>query len=393
MYFTAILVAVSLLHAPSISFAVAQDELSPAEMRYLALETEVALANNSQIGQYPFKVEIQNNSIVLTGEVPDNATRLAAEKTARQALRDYDVKVINKIRVIVPEAEPAPPGKPTPFDEEHMTKLRQLIDDHLPELADNVTVSFDTQPMPTIVLEGLIPTYEQKLELSRFIRRNFHDLPVVNNLRVRRVYEGDKSFYIASTPGASTPGEPDRATERVVEPRRRTRPNGVVVATVRQSDVEIAKQLGATLKADPVIKNCNIEVRVDDGVAWLAGRVESPGQKVRAIKLASVQPGVRYVVNQLDMRPISDEPSVISVKIPEPDDIVVYVKQYLTTRMLELEDADIRVIEDRVAITLPRDSDLTEKQIRDIEARLKRVPELKGYSIVIQHVQSKGVDR
>jgi osmotically-inducible protein OsmY len=376
--FTVSLIVALCFTAPSSPGPINQDELTPQEMRYLVLETEVALANNAQIGYYPFKIETQQNTIVLSGEVPANEARLLAERIAQQVLRDYNVKVINKIRVIIPEAEPAPPGKPTPFDQEQMEKVRQLIDDNFPDLAENITVSFDTQPMPTIVLEGLIPVYEQKLALSRFLRSNFRDLPLVNNLRVRRIYEGEKSFYVASPTNA----------DRAVEPRRRIRStdSALVVTGVRQGDVVIAKQLGAALKADPVIKNCIIEVRVDDGVAWLSGRVESPGQKVRAIKLASVQPGVRYVVNQLEIRPIAEEPSVVKVLIPEPEDITIYVRRYLQTRMPGFEDSEVRVKGDTIIVVPPSDSEFAEIDLRDAEARLRKIPELKGYSVTVDPV-------
>jgi hypothetical protein len=259
-----------------------------------------------------------------------------------------------------------------------MKKLRDMIDEQFPDLTENISVSFDTQPMPIIVLEGLIPTYEQKLELSRFVRRAFRDLTVVNNLRVRRVYEGEKSFYVANSNGDSAP-------VRVLEPQRRVREKGSEVAavSVRKSDAEIATQLGAALRADPIIKNCNIELRVDDGVAWLAGRVESPGQKVRAIRLASVQPGVRYVVNQLDIRPPSDEPSGITVRIPEPDDVVVYVERYISTRMPELGDADVQITDNSLVVAVP-DSDWTDAELLQFEARLRRLPELKGIAVSVR---------
>jgi osmotically-inducible protein OsmY len=355
----------------------ADEGLSASELRYLSIEVELSLLNHPKTDQYMFKVEgdAANGTLTLTGEVADSETRAAAERIARRAIHGFPVELVNKTRVIPNDGEPPPPGEPTALDEEQMDRIRILLAKRFPDLAEDIYVTFELQPMPTIVLEGVIPSYEQKLEISHFVRGLSNKLPVLNNLCVRRQFDEDKIVYMVS------PNEPRaRIRERTRAP--------AVVTTDREpivTDSDIAEQLGATLKADPVIKNCQIEVRVNDGVVWLSGRVESPGQRMRAIKLGSAQPGVRYVVNQLVIKPPGDQPGTVTVQTPQPDDVTFYVRRYLTTRIPELQDSTVEMIEGSIVIIPAEDVQLSQDEIIALEDRLARVPEFKEFPVVIKY--------
>src|SRR4029077_12857276 len=120
------------------------DDLSPAELRYLAIETEVALGADWQTASYELKVEPQEGSLVVTGEVSDDASRAVAERIARRACRAYTIEIVNKIRVKPEERQPGSvkESTPTTLDEKQVDKLRELLKTVFPDLAERISVTF-----------------------------------------------------------------------------------------------------------------------------------------------------------------------------------------------------------------------------------------------------------
>jgi osmotically-inducible protein OsmY len=356
-----------------ISLACIADDLLPAELRFLAIETEVAIESDWQTAPYDLKVDVQKGSLVVTGEVADDAIRAVAERIARRACRAYSIEIVNKIRVKPGET---PPGSvkespPTTLDEKQVDKLRELLVAEFPDVAEKLVVTFELQPMPAIVLEGLVPTYEQKLEISRFVRREFRSLPVVNNTQVRRQREGESIVY----------GVSRKEPRAVVVERDRTD----VSATKKPlppTDAELAEQLTVVLKNDPIIKDFNVELTVDDGVVWLAGRVVSSGQKMRAIRLAEEHPGVRYVIDRLGFIPGAERTSV--KHIPDRMDVIFYMRRYLRLRWPELLDSTVRVVDQTIMITPQTERLIWPGEITMIENFLTRIPELKAYTFQVR---------
>jgi osmotically-inducible protein OsmY len=354
------------------SLASFADDLSPAELRYLAIETAVALDADWQTAPYELKVESQDGSLVVTGEVSDDASRAVAERIARRACRAYSIEIVNKIRVksaTLPGSVKEPIA--TALDEKQVDKLRELLEGEFPDLVEKISVVFELQPMPAIVLEGLVPTYEQKLEISRFVRRDFRSLPVVNNLQVRRQRDGEKIVYAVS-----------RKEPRAVVVEKERSEVSVTKKPLPPTDAELAEQLAVVLKNDPIIKDFRIELNVDDGVVWLAGQVLSLGQKMRAIRLAEEHPGVRYVIDRLSFVPTADR--ISNKYIPDRMDVTFYMRRYLRRRWPELLDSTVQVVDQLIMITPQTDRLITPAEIRMIENFLTRIPELKAYTFQVR---------
>jgi osmotically-inducible protein OsmY len=351
------------------------DDLSPAELRYLAIETELALQSDWRVGEYDLKIETRKGSLILNGEVPDETTRAAADQVARRASRGYTIEIVNKIRLAKSEAsgtaEATKQSTPTPLDQEQIEKVRELMETEFPGLAKLISVNFELQPMPQIVLEGLIPSYEQKLEVSQLMRREFRSLPVVNNLQVRRDRAGERIAYTVSPKERTMIVERDDTEDPTT--RKRQLP----------TDPELEERLASVLKNDPVTREFKIQITVEDGVAWLSGNVASANQKVRAIRLAEEQPGVRYVVDQLRVIP-GGERATVDMRVTDQKDVIFYLRRYLKTRMPALLNAAVEVTEHTIRIIPQTEKPMTPAEISTIEGRLKRIPELKGYTFEVK---------
>jgi osmotically-inducible protein OsmY len=375
------IVAKLLAHAGVLSitvFSFCASDLSPQELRYLAIETTVALQADAQTAEYDFKVQPQDQSLVLTGEVPTEPMRVLAERIAQVACRNYSVEIVNKIRVKTGEDQgiASEPAEPTALDQEQMEKFGQLLAAEFPDLADMITVNFDLQPMPTIVLEGLIPSYEQKLEISTFARRHYRQLPVLNNLQVRRREVGGKTVYAVSPRDLNTVIVDKRSADTVE--------SEVAVRAPRPTDEVLAETLAAVLKDDPVIHVALIKLRVQDGVVWASGKVAGMGQRNRALRLLEEQPGVRYVVDQLIFTPANPDASDSKIEVVEQKDATFQVRRALIRRMPALSGSRIEVVDRTVVITPATDKPFAQAEINALEARLARLPEMKGYTIVVR---------
>lgn len=77
-----------------------------------------------------------------------------------------------------------------------------------------------------------------------------------------------------------------------------------MVAPCGAGDAEIAKELSQRLRAakqDGTLQDFRIGVNVENGVVWLTGRVNNDDQQTRALDIARRVPGVRVVVNDLEI--------------------------------------------------------------------------------------------
>jgi osmotically-inducible protein OsmY len=85
------------------------------------------------------------------------------------------------------------------------------------------------------------------------------------------------------------------------------------------AEAAAASRIESRLRVDPDLKNNQIDVRVEAGVAVLSGRVDSEGEKAKAAKLARVA-DIDVVDNRLDVgsggvtRAMSDSAVTTKVK-------------------------------------------------------------------------------
>ena len=90
---------------------------------------------------------------------------------------------------------------------------------------------------------------------------------------------------------ATAPARTDNATDRATDK--------VAVAV---DDTAITTKVKAAVMAEPGLKTLEINVDTKDGVVTLAGTVQSPELKQRAVMLAQQVEGVRSVSDQLVVR-------------------------------------------------------------------------------------------
>lgn len=361
----------------SIALPLQTADLTPQELRYLVIETTVALQADAQTAEYELKVEPRDEALVLTGEVLNESARTLAERIALVICRDYPVEVVNKIRVKqnASGTAAAPPVAPTRLDQQQADKLRSILESEFSDLSDGITVNFELQPMPTIVLEGLVPSYEQKLALSSFVRKEYKQLPVLNNLQVRRRELGGKTVYTVS-PEDTKSVIIDKRSEREVIAEREPRP-------ARPSDEALAESLAAVLKDDPVIRDALIKLRVRDGVVWVSGKVAGVGQRNRVLRLLEEQPDVRYAVDQLVL--VAAEPREgLSNDTNEPRDVTFQIRRAIVRRIPALAGSKIEVLDRTVTVTPATERPFAQAEIDALEARLARIPEMKGYTLVVR---------
>lgn len=92
----------------------------------------------------------------------------------------------------------------------------------------------------------------------------------------------------------------DKAQRRLQRARERL--------DTRATDVALFRRIQRSLLDDDALKNTAISVRVDDRVVTLQGTLADPGQRDRAIEIASAAPGVAQVKDSLQVR-AGDEPA------------------------------------------------------------------------------------
>lgn len=68
-----------------------------------------------------------------------------------------------------------------------------------------------------------------------------------------------------------------------------------------QADDLIAEQISSALNADPTYFFRHVDVRVDGGVAHLSGYIWSTEELYRAKQIAARVPGVKRIVNELEL--------------------------------------------------------------------------------------------
>lgn len=411
---TAILTAFFMQASPAAS----QPGPTAGEMRYLKTEIDTALLSNSRTGTNPPLVKVEGKTILLTGDVYDPSTRAIIDNIVRRATSGYDVEIVNKVRVMDAENRPNVTAVPTELDEKQMEELRAVLREQFPMFADNITVSFEIKPLPMILLEGLIPAYDQKVAVSKVVRQRFPHLTFVNNIAVRRHRAGDTVTYNVTS---------DDPAMVVVDKGNRATP-------VEGSDQELANKLAARLKDDPLTENFKVTITVEDGVVWMSGEVTSVGQKGRAIRIVESYPGVRYVIDRMSVAGISPAPSVAAasttvntrtgdpvppradpapaVTRPAPiapvpvetpiqantvaratgavrtdrmanlEDARVFVRRYLSRNFPEVATATITANQDRILVTLPVGSSAEESRL--IGEQLRGLPSLDGYEVQVR---------
>src|SRR3981189_2375526 len=85
-----------------------------------------------------------------------------------------------------------------------------------------------------------------------------------------------------------------------------------------QKDQAIATDIKAKMFSDPQVKAANVDVAVKDGEATLSGEVPDDGARYQAFKIATDTPGVKHVVDKMEVRTAQVVPAAEPAPIERP---------------------------------------------------------------------------
>jgi len=353
-------------------------KLTPTVLQDIARRIETALVGDVGTGTLGLKVAVEDQMLVLTGDAPDEAARKRAAEIATGVANDELYRIANRIR-IRPTGEaggaarkPGVNDVPTAPDLAQLERVDSILRDRLPELARSIRARFRADPLPCIVLEGVVDTMEQKLEVSRTIRAEVRSLPLLNNIQLR----------------IKQNNPPPRPTTTTKQERPMTGPQNKAVAIdsdSREDDVPVAVSVAQKIMGDARIWDTVVLLQADGGVIWLKGTVETFPMKVRVENLAMRTPGVTYVIDDLTVATalrgakdlsVAKQKEGVSTEVVVDEGSVAYFKRSLGEYVpvagaytVEAREGQLRVVLKEGLLTpeqVKRVSDAAQKMAADL---------------------------
>lgn len=340
----------------------------------LALQVESALIADRLTGDLGIRVKADDKGVTLEGTTPTEALRDRVSRVASRAAGKGSALVANRVRVQEvadkakerTAADPVESAQPTALDKEQLDRLRALIKKSMPDSAGSVHLVFRVDPMPTIVLEGVMTTYDEKLALSKLVRENYKGLSILNNVRVHQK---------PATAVAERTTKVERTRVAITSDSAIT-----VDEDTPPADRPLAEKVADALRKEKRIADAAIVVQADRGVIWLRGSVQSSQQRVLAVNRAGAVPKVDYVIEDLTVNAV---PNQSETREPlEAEEVAQYVRTYLGRRVISVELVEVNVEGDVIKIQLEEntlDADelrAMEKAVQSLQKELGRKIEL-----------------
>jgi hypothetical protein len=85
-----------------------------------------------------------------------------------------------------------------------------------------------------------------------------------------------------------------------------------------QKDQALATDIKAKMFSDPQVKAANVDVAVKDGEATLSGEVPDDGARYKAFKIATDTPGVKHVVDKMEVQTAQATPAAEPAPVEPP---------------------------------------------------------------------------
>jgi len=352
-------------------------KLTPGVLQDLAKRIETALIGDVVTGTLSLRVNVDGQMLVINGDAPDESARKRASDIATNVANDELYRITNRVRIKAPgevgtSKKEGVTDTPTAPDLAQVERVDAVLREKLPELARTIRARFKVEPMPCIVLEGVVDTMEQKLEVSRAVRAEVKALPLLNNITLR-----------IKQPATPAP----RPVEDKKQPRQLGPQNKAVAidSDTREEDVQLAGSVGAKIMGDSRIWDTVVLIQADGGLIWLKGTVETFPMKVRCVNLAERTPGVTYVIDDLTVAvalrgakelSVAKQKEGVATEVLVDDDAVVYFKRYLRDSVpvagaytVESKEGTIRVVLKAGLLTpeeLKRVGDSVQKMAADL---------------------------
>jgi len=265
-------------------------KLTPTVLNDMARRIETALVDDTVTGTLGLKVTVDGQVLVINGNAPDESARKRASELATAVAGDELYRVTNRVRIQAPgdvgvTKKVGVRDEPTAPDLAQTERVDAVLRQKLPELARTIRARFRVEPIPCIVLEGVVDTMEQKLEVSQAVRSEIKSLPLLNNITLR------------IKPNMPAPKQPAAYTK---SPRTNQIQNKAVAidSDTKEDDVPLAIEIGRRIMGDTRIWDTVVLIQTDGGMAWLKGTVETFPMKARCVNLAT-RAGATYVIDDL----------------------------------------------------------------------------------------------
>jgi osmotically-inducible protein OsmY len=327
-------------------------KLTPTVLQDLAKRIETALIGDTVTGTLGLRVTVENQMLVIVGEAPDETARKRASDIATSVAEDELYRITNRVRIRPAGDAPGTrkPGVtdvPTAPDLAQVERVDTVLRERLPELSRTVRARFRADPMPCIVLEGVVDTMEQKLEISRTIRAEVRALPLLNNIQLR-----------IKQPAPPPPRQP---AEKQVRPLSGPQNKAVAIdSDTPEENIPLAGAVAQKIMGDSRIWDTVALIQADGGLIWLKGTVETFQMKVRCVNHAQRTDGVTYVIDDLTVatalrgaRELSTakQKEGVTTEVVVDDASVSYFRRYLTESIpirgsytVEAREGEIRVV-------------------------------------------------
>ena len=323
------------------------DPPTAAELKVLVTQVQAGLVADRVIGAHAITAKAEKDVVALEGNVGTEQERARVSAIAARQAGKLAEFVANRVRVRAVEAKAATKttadepesAAPTSLDQEQLTKLKALIDEAMPEYSRRINLTFRLEPIPTIVVEGVLGTYDEKLQLNRLIRDNDRGLAILNNIRVHVKPETPATAAVADAKATvvGTPGKVAITVDKDTPPE----------------DRKLAEKVALALRQDRRLTDVAIVVQADRDVIWLRGSVQGTQQKILAVNKSDAVEGVEYVIDNLsvDPKPTASQTAGGSL---EDADIETYVQNYFARR-IGLSVLDVQSSEETIVVVIEDD--------------------------------------
>ncbi len=349
-----------------------EEAAAKADLQMVARHVEAALIEDHVTGDFPISVKLDESVVALEGVVSTAAVRERLSRVASRAAGKWREHLANRVRITDEDEDPLKPSaenaKPTALDDQQLQQLRDLVQENMPNAFKRIHLAFRVQPMPAIVLEGVMNNYDDKLVLNRLIRDKYRGLMIVNNIRVHVKPEA---------PPSTSPPPP----AHLVVPAP-TENNAIKVdEDTSIADRPLADDIVALLRKNTLILDAAIIVQVDQDVVWLRGSVQTPDERILAVNQAYRGKGVDYVIDDLT---VNAKPGKATQRKPLASaEAVTYVRNFIDRRVSPAAKFDIGVVNDHIEVAL-EDSFIDDQERQVVVEAIEELSQELGQKIVVR---------
>jgi BON domain len=219
-----------------------QRSLSPAQMRWLEIQVELAWLADSSTCPCPLKVQVQNGQILIEGTAPSEPARARALQLARQ----FGVIPLRDGIRIQPNPEEAPAaGANAPLQAAALTLLNKRMG---PRAASLEVGALENG---LLYIGGSVTSFQEKLSISRLLKQVPGCQAVRNDLQVTVVPFEGRNYQRVTRDGKLAVDASTSATASTVQPIRSTVQTVLTPANAAYS-VKTDVSSAVRMKSEPV---------------------------------------------------------------------------------------------------------------------------------------------